>query len=137
MQVLSENRQILSLVGLGTDNDVQVFSKLIPKKFVATAFGLALFSGVLIACLLIRAEYSNGPAALLFPVGFLLSFLSQLFSYLSLLVKRSQMCELFDYLQHSIETSNVHRESTQAKLNQFYPQFVHISKESVLRLNRR
>lgn len=106
MKVLGENRRILANVGLDADNDAPFLGKLIPRQLIAALFGSALFSGILVAVLLILNKYQIGPAALIFPVGLLISCTSLLLVYISLFQKRRQMRELFDYLQTVADKSN-------------------------------
>lgn len=111
MEVLSENRRILCFVGLGADNDVLISGKQIPRKLIVASFVLVQLLFISIAILLIVSNISGGIAALLLPVCLLLSSLSGLLVYVSLLVKRKSMSELFSYLQKVVDKSNAHIKS--------------------------
>lgn len=117
MKVLSENRRIMSLVGLGIDTDVQVFTKLVPRKLVAVVFTLELLLGVVIGSLRIVSSYPKGPTELLFPVCLLLSCTSGLLVYIALVVERTEMGELFSYLQNVVNKSNARRCDSPRKRN--------------------
>lgn len=107
MKILSENRIILAYVGLGIEETVQFFGKRIPRKFIAIIFGFALIFGVFIASLLILNKHSQGPAEILMPICLLLSFISPTIIYISLMLKRKQIFELFDFLTTVVEKSNI------------------------------
>lgn len=109
MKILSENRRIVSYVGLGADNRVRIFGNSISRHIVGILFGCALLLGILLSGLLILRKYSDGPTAVLYPFCLLLSFVSSTLVYTSLMQKRAQIVELFDYLQVVVDQSNAFR----------------------------
>lgn len=102
MEILSENRRILSYIGLGADDIIHLFGRSIPRRIVAFIFGCMLLFGVLCAGLLIVNLYANGMAVLLLPITVMLTCVSQMLIYISLVAKRKQIYNLMDYLAYVV-----------------------------------
>lgn len=108
MQVLNKNRKMLTYFGLGISEDVRIFNKNITRKVVQFTFILGLTLGLLMSGLLVVTKYNSEPlVAILMPMCTLLTYLSEMLVYISLLIKIQRISQLFDYIQNLVDASKL------------------------------
>lgn len=100
MKILRKSERILSYAGLGNDPYVRIGAVNIPRIFVRFVYLSALgMCCTLHACLCVK-NIVLGPIAILLPVGVIISCVSIILIYISLILKTHEIIGLFDHLQH-------------------------------------
>lgn len=100
--------KILAESGLGTDQYVSIAGRKIPRSLIRFCIFTFLFVGTILEVVICVHRSADGYATILYPVSVVLTFLSGALIYASLLLKPTQIVELFNYLENAVNSSNSH-----------------------------
>lgn len=106
MKILRECKAILILLGVSAEKHIPIGNRHIPRLFSRFFIVLALAVCVIFGILFVKQNIKHGTTTILLPAAAAATFFSQIFVYVSLVLKIREIAQLIDYLEHVYNKRN-------------------------------